>query len=146
MKESEAATDNTIKDKLRDNSDKALVTVVHCNDDIKNIDEEKANEKDPSKIGITAPPEVRIEQWDVYTEKVKIAESTSNLNNTIISEAESAYNNDNTGSVLAVIKNSSNSDIRITSEMRDRHDNGNTRNIPEDKIVESTSCTRTCRP
>ena len=89
----------------------------------------------------TGPPQARIKQWDIYTKKVKIAESTSNLNITNISEAESAYNNDNTGSVLAVLKNSSNSDIRITSEMRDKRDNGNTRNITEDKIVDSTHYT-----
>ena len=106
----EEKENNTTKDTLEDNSDKALVTVVHCNDDIKNIDEEKA----PSKIGITAPPQVRIKQLDVYTEKVKIAESTSNLNSTITSEAESAHKSDDTGSVLAVIKNSSDSDIIIT--------------------------------
>ena len=43
--ETEAATDDTNKDKLEVNSDKALVTVTHCNDDIKNIDEERPLKK-----------------------------------------------------------------------------------------------------
>ena len=39
----------------------------------------------------------------------------------------------------AVIEgNSSDSDIIITSDMRDRHDHGNTRNTSEETIVEST--------
>ena len=67
-----------------------------CNDDIKNIYEEKAIEKDLLKIGTTATSAVGIKQWGVDTEKVKIAESTSNSNITITSEAEIAHNSDDT--------------------------------------------------
>ena len=42
---------------------------------------------------------------------MKIAERTSNLDSINISEAERAYNNDNTGSVSAVLINSSDSDM-----------------------------------
>ena len=96
---------DTGKEILGNNSDKALVTVVHCSNDIKNIIEGKAS----SKLSSTGPPQARIKQWDIHTEKVKIAESTSNLDSTNISEAERAYNNDNTENVLAVLENSSNS-------------------------------------
>ena len=45
LEETKDATDDNIKDILEDNSDKALVTIIHCNDDVKNIYEEKAIEK-----------------------------------------------------------------------------------------------------
>ena len=83
------------------------MTVVHCRNDIKNIIEGKAS----SKLGSTGPPQARIKQLDIQTEKLKIAESTSNLDSINISEAERAYNNDNTGSVSTVLKNSSDSDM-----------------------------------
>ena len=84
LSNSETAVNDTSIEKLEAISDKALVTVVHRTDDIKNIIEDEAF----SKLGSTGPSQARIEECDIHTETMKNAERTSSSDSIDFSEAE----------------------------------------------------------
>ena len=124
IKETEAAADDNIgRKELEENSDKALVTIIHCNDDIEDICEEKAIEKGAAGSRVMTTPEVD--------------RSVPYSSTTLIPEEKSGNHDNN--ALETIERDPLKLGIVATSAVGVKQCGIDTENSPKEKIAESTS-------